>query len=188
MNWRIIGQTFSLAAAGGVLFFALSVPLAWMLGPLAAVVLWSQTLKKSVCWPVSLRNAALVVLGYVIGKSFTAEAARQVVAQLPVMLLVTSIILGMSLLFGFLTHRLIQQRLACRYAGDNFLHRFAPFYLQAIWAVVAKGGGIEFFVNQAFQFTVFHHHSLKLFERLRTPPAWRRAPVYGRQWDGDSSG
>ena len=105
MNWRIIGQTFALAAAGGVLFFALSVPLAWMLGPLAAVVLWSQTLKKSVCWPVSLRNAALVVLGYVIGKSFTAEAARQVVAQLPVMLLVTSIILGMSLLFGFLTHR-----------------------------------------------------------------------------------
>ena len=29
MNWRVIGQTFFLAAAGGVLFFVLSVPLAW---------------------------------------------------------------------------------------------------------------------------------------------------------------
>ena len=105
MNGRVIGQTFFLAAAGGVLFFVLSVPLAWMLGPLAAVVLWSQTLKKSVCWPVSLRNAALVVLGYVIGRAFTADAARQVIAQLPVMLLVTTIILGMSLLFGYVTHR-----------------------------------------------------------------------------------
>ena len=105
MNWRVIGQTFFLAAAGGVLFFVLSVPLAWMLGPLATVVLWSQTLKKPVCWPVSLRNAALVVLGYVIGRAFSADAARQVVAQLPVMLLVTSIILGMSLLFGYVTHR-----------------------------------------------------------------------------------
>ena len=72
---------------------------------------------------------------------------------------------------GFLTDSLVQQRLACRDAGDNFLHRFAPFYLQAIWAVVAKGGGIEFFVNQAFQFTVFHLYALKLFGRLRTPPA-----------------
>ena len=105
MNRPVIVKTFALAAAGGVLFFFLSVPLAWMLGPLAAVVLWSQTLKKSVCWPVGLRNAALVVLGYVIGRAFTADAARQVVAQLPVMLLVTTIILGMSLLFGYVTHR-----------------------------------------------------------------------------------
>ncbi len=105
LRHRVTGQTFLLAATGGLLFFTLSVPLAWMLGPLAAVVVWSQTFKKPVCWPVNLRNAALVVLGYVIGKAFTAEAGRQVVAQLPVMFLVTTIILGMSLLFGYLTHR-----------------------------------------------------------------------------------
>ena len=105
MNRSVIVKTYLLAAVGGSLFFVLSVPLAWMLGPLATVVIFSQALKQPMCWPVSLRNAALVILGYVIGKSFTTDAARQVAAQLPVMLTVTAIILGMSLLFGYLTHR-----------------------------------------------------------------------------------
>lgn len=105
MNRMTIVKTFVLAAGGGILFFSLSIPLAWMLGPLATVVVCSQALKQPMCWPLSLRNAALVVLGYVIGRAFTEDAAHQVVAQLPVMLLVTSIILGMSLLFGYLTHR-----------------------------------------------------------------------------------
>ena len=105
MGWSIIGMTFLLAAIGGILFYSLSIPLAWMLGPLAMVVVWSQVLKKPVCTPMRLRNAALVVLGYVIGKSFTMDAARQATAQLPVMLLVTVIILAMSLFLGYITHR-----------------------------------------------------------------------------------
>lgn len=98
-------KTFMLAVAGGFLFFFLHVPLAWMLGPLTTVVLWTQVGKKSVCWPVNLRNAALIFLGYVIGSAFTAAAAQQIVAQLPVMLVVTFGILLVSLVCGYVTHR-----------------------------------------------------------------------------------
>lgn len=105
MRYGVVVETFLLAAAGGVLFYVLHIPLAWMLGPLTLVIVWSQILKKAVCWPIRLRNSALVILGYVIGKSFTTEAAQQMVAQLPIMLLVTVVILLMSLLLGYLTHR-----------------------------------------------------------------------------------
>ena len=104
MDWRIIGNTFLLAAIGGISFYFLSIPLAWMLGPLTLVVIWSQALKRPVCWPCHLRNGALVVLGYMIGKAFTAEAANQMSVQLPIMLLVTVLTLGTSLLLGYLTH------------------------------------------------------------------------------------
>jgi membrane AbrB-like protein len=96
---------FILAAGGGVLFYFLQIPLAWMLGPLSFVVIWGQLRKQQQTFPLSVRNAALVVLGYLIGKAFTVEAAAQIVAQLPVMLLVTVLILLMSLLLGYITHR-----------------------------------------------------------------------------------
>ena len=98
-------KTFLIAATGGTLFFLFQFPLAWMLGPLSAVVIWSQYSKQRLHFPVSLRNTALIVLGYVIGKSFTAEAADQIVAQLPVMVLVTLLILLLSMLLGYITHR-----------------------------------------------------------------------------------
>lgn len=105
MNWQAIIRTFLVSAVGGILFYLLSIPLAWMLGPLTMVIISSQILNKQVCWPVPLRNAALVVLGYVIGKAFTAEAAHQITAQLPIMVFATVVILTMSLLWGYLTHR-----------------------------------------------------------------------------------
>ena len=98
-------RIFFLAATGGILFYYLQIPLAWMLGPLSFVVLWGQLRKQQQTFPLSVRNAALVVLGYLIGKAFTLEAAAQILAQLPVMLLVTVLILLMSMILGYITHR-----------------------------------------------------------------------------------
>jgi hypothetical protein len=58
-------------------------------------------------------------------------------------------------------HGLIQQRLAGGDAGDNFLHRLTPFHLKAIWRVVAECRAIELFVNQLFQFAIFHCRSIR---------------------------
>ena len=77
----------------------------------------------------------------------------------------------------------IQQSLAGGDTGNNFLHRLFAFHLQTIRRVITNRRAVQFFVNQAFQFAVFHHHSLMLCGQLRTPPAWRHAPVYGRQSD-----
>lgn len=98
-------KTFLLAASGGLLFYWLQIPLAWMLGPLCAVVTWSQIRKQPQYFPISVRNAALIVLGYLIGKAFTVDAAAQIAAQLPVMLIVTALIVLMSMVLGYITHR-----------------------------------------------------------------------------------
>ena len=98
-------RTFLLAAAVGVLFYYLQIPLAWMLGPLSAVVIRGQLQKKKQTFPLSLRNAALIVLGYLIGKAFTTEAAAQIIAQLPTMFFVTALILLMSMVLGYVMHR-----------------------------------------------------------------------------------
>lgn len=115
---QVLIKTFLLGSLGGGLFSLAHVPLAWMLGPLTAVTLCTQLAKQSVCWPVGLRNGALVFLGYVIGKAFTAEAAAQMLAQLPVMLSVTVSVLLVSLLFGYLTHRQAGVSLATALMGS----------------------------------------------------------------------
>jgi uncharacterized protein len=105
MQFVLILKTFLLALAGGFLFYHLHVPLAWMLGPLATVVLWTQVGKKSVCWPVKLRNTALIFLGYIIGSAFSVSAAHQIAAQLPIMFIATFSTLLVSLVCGYVTHR-----------------------------------------------------------------------------------
>ena len=105
MHITAIMRTFILGSAGGFLFYLVHLPLPWMLGPLTAVVLWTQLAKRPAYWPVKLRNGALVFLGYIIGSAFTADAAAQIAAQLPIMLAVTTSIFLLSLFFGYLTHR-----------------------------------------------------------------------------------
>ena len=105
MQTIAIVKTFLLAVAGGLLFYFLRIPLPWMLGPLTTVVIWTQFCKKCVSWPSNFRQTALIFLGYVVGISFTAEAAHQISIQLPIMAAATTIILIVSLLCGYLTHR-----------------------------------------------------------------------------------
>ncbi len=97
--------TFAVALAGGLLFFELSLPVPWLLGPLAGVMLLSVSRPAAVCWPPCYRNAGLVAIGYLMGRPFTAEVGRQIMAQLPAMLTMTGAVVLFSLLVGYITHR-----------------------------------------------------------------------------------
>lgn len=98
-------ETLAVTFMGGLLFTLLDVPLSWMLGPLTAVMLWQGLTKRELKWPVGFRNGGLLLLGYGMGLSFTAESARQIVGQLPSMLLATLLTVGFSLGFAWLTAR-----------------------------------------------------------------------------------
>ncbi|EGO61719.1 AbrB family transcriptional regulator [Acetonema longum] len=98
-------KTFLLAVAGGCLFYASSIPLPWMLGPLTAVLLWRNIARRPIYWPVNIRNAGTVILGSLMGSSFTLETARQIALQLPFMLLATGLVIGFSLLTASITAR-----------------------------------------------------------------------------------
>jgi membrane AbrB-like protein len=67
-----------------------------MLGALTGVMIW-KSFGQEAYWPTPVRNGGVIVLGAMMGSWFTPETARQIIVQLPGMLLIT----GTSLLFGF---------------------------------------------------------------------------------------
>ena len=94
-----------IACIGGTIFYEIHTPLPWTLGPLVATLLWKILGKKSVHWPKPIRNSGLIVIGYAMGSPFTLQIARQILGQLPGMLLSTLAIMAISLLVGWFTSR-----------------------------------------------------------------------------------
>ena len=92
------------AVPGGLLFHYLQLPLPWMLGPLAATLLYNACSGNRACWSVHFRNAGLIVIGYSMGRSVVAETAEQMLANLPVMAAVTSLTVLFCMGVGYLTH------------------------------------------------------------------------------------
>ncbi|MGG4142290.1 AbrB family transcriptional regulator [Paenibacillus algorifonticola] len=91
-----------LALAGGYLFASLHVPLPWLLGPMVFAFLGSRLLKKTFKphWPGSMRNIALLIIGYSIGLSLTVDTMKEMGHQLPTMVLMTVLLLLFSGLIG----------------------------------------------------------------------------------------
>ncbi|KEO83875.1 AbrB family transcriptional regulator [Tumebacillus flagellatus] len=96
MAWLPFLETLIVALAGGGLFTLLHVPLNWMLGPIAAVMTWRLSTKRRLVWPGQLRNAGLVVLGYILATSVTRETVTLIGHHLPSMLAATVL----TVLFG----------------------------------------------------------------------------------------
>ncbi len=89
--WRDCLLTLSLAIVGGFLMDAINAPLPWTLGPITAVSLASLVLGRTFHWPLGIRNTALILLGYAMGRSFTIETGQAILSQLPLMLMATMI-------------------------------------------------------------------------------------------------
>ncbi|NLI14061.1 AbrB family transcriptional regulator [Pelotomaculum propionicicum] len=100
-----IVETILVSLTGGLLFRLLHLPLPWMLGSLTAVMLWRLAAGRNLLWPVKIRNCGLVILGYLMGSSFTIGTSLQIIKQLPAMLLATSSIILFSLVIGYITSR-----------------------------------------------------------------------------------
>ncbi|MGZ0085526.1 AbrB family transcriptional regulator [Caldibacillus thermoamylovorans] len=97
-NLLRIALTFVIAASGGIGFALLRVPLHWVLGPAAVLLIAERFLKGKLYWPMAIRNAGLIPIGYTLGTSMTAATLAEMGRQLPSMLLSTVLIL----LFSFL--------------------------------------------------------------------------------------
>lgn len=83
----------------------LRVPLPWTLGPIAAISLYALKTGRRVHWPLKARNAALIVLGYAMGRPFTVETGYKILEQLPLMLLATAITVTAGVAVGYITHK-----------------------------------------------------------------------------------
>lgn len=98
-------ETFLVSIAGALCFSWLHIPLAWTLGPIAAVIIWRTITKRELRMPSLLVQFASVLFGYMLGTSFTRETAWQIVQQLPLMFLTTISVIIISLGFGYIVSK-----------------------------------------------------------------------------------
>ncbi|HBI02545.1 MAG TPA: hypothetical protein DDY49_00765, partial [Paenibacillaceae bacterium] len=104
MGWLQIKmgmETLIISLISGYLFSLLHIPLPWMLGPIAGVMAWRFITKRPLYWPIQLRQGALVILGYMLGSSFTRETAIETLGQLPYMFGSTMLIVVVSMAMGY---------------------------------------------------------------------------------------
>ncbi len=97
--------TLAAAVAGGALFALLRLPLPWMLGPIAATLVLGNLKPGGVCWPRPIRDGGMLVLGYLMGRPFTAEVGLYILSQLHLMLAMTVAVILFSFAAGYVTHR-----------------------------------------------------------------------------------
>lgn len=71
-GWRAVVPTLALGTAGGFVFDLISMPLAWMIGALVAVMSAAMA-GMSVGVPKRLREGMIAVLGVMLGSAFTPE-------------------------------------------------------------------------------------------------------------------
>lgn len=91
INYIITGL---IGVAGGLIFTLLHIPVPWLLGPMAAMVIGTNVFKWQFKWNAYLRNIGLMIIGYTIGLSMTAQALKSVAAQIPFMLVMTITLLA----------------------------------------------------------------------------------------------
>lgn len=85
---------FILGGSWRALFKFLVLPVPWLLGPMAASLAASISGKAVLWWSVKMRDAALVIVGYSIGLSFTKPALLQIIAHFPSIILMTVLLIG----------------------------------------------------------------------------------------------
>jgi membrane AbrB-like protein len=93
--------TLGIALVGAYIFQLISIPLPWILGPLFFLILAKRFIKRSLYWPSYLRDTGLVFLGYLLGASFTIEAARDMIFHLPSMLVMTILTIIFSIVLAY---------------------------------------------------------------------------------------
>ena len=98
-------ETLGISIVGGLLFTFVSIPLPWLLGPITILCLWRLATKRAMYMPPIFFEISLLVLGYMLGSSFTRETAIQIVQQLPFMALASILTLVLSLGIGVITAR-----------------------------------------------------------------------------------
>lgn len=83
---RDVTITILVAAAGGGLFHALSIPAAYLTGSACAVTIYATLLRQKPALPAPMRDATFAVLGAMMGAGITPDALAEL-ATLPIALL-----------------------------------------------------------------------------------------------------
>ena len=98
-------QTLLIACLGGVLFTLAHIPLPWLLGALTSVLVFSLATGRRMYWPDLLCSCGLLLLGYTIGRTFTAETGQRILTQFPAMITATLVTILFCSFQGYRIHK-----------------------------------------------------------------------------------
>lgn len=99
-------RTLITAVVGGVLFTLFHIPVPWLLGPMIAVVIGTNVVKRDYVWSGSIRDTGMMIVGYTIGLSMTSTALREMANQLPSMLSMTLLLMLLCSGIAFVVSKL----------------------------------------------------------------------------------
>lgn len=100
--------SLSIAVSSGFIFTWLHLPIPWLLGPMTGMLLGTQLFKLQLAWPAPVRDYGILLVGYSIGLTMTAEALHGIVRQLPIMLIMTFLLLGLCTLTAFIASKITE--------------------------------------------------------------------------------
>ncbi len=104
--WKDTGKTLILSLIGGALLSLLpGVPMPWLLGPVCIISLYTYVTGVYFYWPPMVRNAALIAVGYSMGRPFTLEAGEAIASQGWFMAGATCVTILTGIAVGVYTHR-----------------------------------------------------------------------------------
>jgi membrane AbrB-like protein len=98
-------SAFALGSLGGWIFSLLRMPIPWTLGPLVFIAIAEIGFKVRLYWSSQIRNIALLILGYSMGRAFTPDTGQRIWALFPLLMLVTLISIALCLFGGFIIHK-----------------------------------------------------------------------------------
>ncbi|WP_433942955.1 AbrB family transcriptional regulator [Paenibacillus sp. SN-8-1] len=99
--------TLLIAMIGGYLFQKLHLPVPWLLGPMLFVFTFSRMLKPiRPHWPGYVRNTGMIIVGYVLGLSFTYSTFIQISKQLSTMILMTVLLIIFCIFIAWIMSRI----------------------------------------------------------------------------------
>ncbi|WP_176961201.1 AbrB family transcriptional regulator [Lentibacillus cibarius] len=99
-KWLGFVEALVVALVGVTIFTVIHIPLPWLIGSLVMVAVWSLSTQRELYWPFLFRKIAMILLGYLIGTSFTKETLIQMGDHIPSMVMVTALTVVFSLLLG----------------------------------------------------------------------------------------
>ncbi|MFC4320413.1 AbrB family transcriptional regulator [Litchfieldia salsa] len=99
---------FSIASLGAFLFYLLSFPIPWILGPLSVILLTKLITKKSTNLPIVFNNIALMLIGIYFGLSFTNSTIETIIPYIFPFLLSTVLLLIVSIGISIILSKFIE--------------------------------------------------------------------------------
>ncbi|MDQ0255139.1 membrane AbrB-like protein [Evansella vedderi] len=102
-----IPETLMVGVIGGYLFYLGHLPLPWVLGAMAAVMLWQSITKREMVWPSPFKNGGILFLGIYFGLYFTKDTFLSVSPYLLPYILVTVALILISIINSTLITRWI---------------------------------------------------------------------------------